>query len=405
MQPTSPPVIVHGSVNCFFGGFMELNSSTTEISSFLAQRGVSLNNRESHKLKDFLAETGSSKGSLLGWMYGRFKKLLQEKSLFRGFVNCFKWESGQKDEPTYGAFWSDHRVFDDLSNYYGNKYRGAFVFNYVMGAIAVLVALIPVGFSIEHHVGDDEPNYALLLTSIEFVIILTILIIYKIGANQNIHHAHKSSNSIFRLNRRWHERWLEYRILAERFRYMEILYPIGIDPRDDGVARQDDLAEWVNAYFAMRLEMQKTERTNDLASYKNKLMSVMRGQHSYHDKNAHRSECIHHRLHTIATWMFYGTLAACAFHFVLHDPILTLLAAFFPAVAAAMHGIIASGEFSKTAEVSDRMSKQIEKLILRLEKTSDESDIRPIAIEFHNIVIGEALNWKSTFMHKNVPLA
>lgn len=384
---------------------MDSNMSATEIYGFLAQRGISLNHRENHKLKDYLAETDSRKSSFLGWFYGRFKKLFQEKSLIAGLANCLKWESSQKTEPTYGAFWSDHQVFDELSNYYGNKYRGAFVFNYIMGAIAVLVALIPVGFSIEHHAGDREPNYALLLTSIEFAIILTILIIYKIGANQNLHHVHKSSNSIFRLNRRWHERWLEYRILAERFRYMEILYPIGIDPRDDGAARQDDLTEWINAYFAMRLEKQKAERTNDFASYKNKLLSVMKGQHSYHDKNAHRSECIHYRLHTIATWMFYGTLVACALHFAWHDPILTLCAAFFPAVAAAMHGIIASGEFSKTAEVSDRMSKQIEMLTQRLEKSSDESVIRQIAIEFHNIVIGEALNWKSTFMHKNVPLA
>lgn len=362
---------------------------------------------EYSKLHDyFLVDSGDlvdRKTSILGGMFIRFKKLLQEKSLITGMKNCLK-RSDWKDEPVYGAFWDDYKVFDGLSNYYGNQYRGSFIFNYLMGAFAVLVALVPVGFAFEHNLGHVAHYYELLFTGVELIVILAILLIYQVGANPHGHNTGRSFLGI-RLNRRWHEKWIEYRLLAERFRYMEILYPIGINPLIEGAARENDIDDWVNAYYAMRLKQVKTECTDDIAAYKARLLKVMEGQSSYHDDNAGRSERIHHRLHTFATWMFYGTLAACASHFIWHNPILTLAAGFLPAVAAAMHGILASGEFSKIAEVSERMHHQIANLMLRLKYTTDKDEIRSIAMDFHNIVIGEALNWKSIFRAKNVPLA
>lgn len=379
---------------------MNLNSAVTNVTDFVDRRGASLSGEELLKLEDFSAEQ-ISKSSFLGGVFARFKKLLQEKSFITGFANCLTRDTAWEDKPAYGAFWEDHKLFDELSNYYGNQYRGAFIANYLMGALAVLAALIPVGFAFEQHFGHDAGHYALLFTAIELAIILAILLIYKIGANP---HGHQHSRTLLgiRINRRWHERWIEYRILAERFRYMEILYPIGIDPQKDGAARQNDLGEWVNAYFAMRLNEQKIGRTHDLAAYKARLLSIMKGQSDYHHKNAHRSEHIHHRLHTFATWMFYATLAACASHFVWHNPILILAAAFFPAVAAAMHGILASGEFSKIAKVSEQMHKKMEELIQEL---NAGGKIETIAENFHNIVIGEAMGWRAMFRDKNVPLA
>lgn len=384
---------------------MNLNSAVTDVTAFVDRQGASLSGEELHKLENFSAESVENQSSFLGGVFVRFKKLLQEKSLVAGFTNCLKRDAAWEDKPTYGAFWEDHRIFDDLSNYYGNQYRGSFIFNYLMGAFAVLVALVPVGFAFEHYFGHDAHYYELLFTAIELVVILAILFIYKIGANPHGHHHSKAIPGI-RLNRRWHERWIEYRVLAERFRYMEILYPIGIDPQKDGAARQDELGEWVNAYFAMRLSEQKVKRTDDLAAYKARLLAIMKGQSDYHRKNAHRSEHIHHRLHDFATWMFYGTLAACASHFVWHNPILTLIGGVLPAVAAAMHGILASGEFSKMAEISEQMHKRIEKLLERLNNVSgDRNEVESIAKEFHNMVIGEAQGWRSIFRDKNVPLA
>ena len=373
---------------------------------FLVSKDVILKEMEIHKLTDFSKESFGGNASFLGGVFVRFKKLLQEKSFIDGiayYLNLKK-KSADVETPVYDAFWNDYKLFDELSNYYGNQYRGSFIFNYLMGAFAVFVALVPVGFAFEHNFGHNAHHYELLFTAIELVVILTILLVYHIGAKPHGLHQSRSILGI-RLNRRWHERWIEYRILAERFRYMEILYPIGINPQVEGSARKEDLGDWTNAYYAMRLDQQKIERTQDMAAYKAKLMSVMKAQSDYHYKDTHRSEHIHHRLHTFATWLFYGTLVACASHFVWHNAILTLASGFFPALAAAMHGILASGEFNTLADISNQMHGRINKLVQKLEGNANEDEIRSIAIDFHNIVIGEALKWKSMFKDKNVPLA
>jgi len=131
----------------------------------------------------------------------------------------------------------------------------------------------------------------------------------------------------------------------------------------------------------------------------------MTGQLKYHHKNAERSELIHHRLHTLATWLFYGTLLACAGHFVLHSHLLTLFSAFFPALAAAMHGILASGEFNKSAQISEGMHHKISEQLKMLEEANTPDTIAEVSREFHNIVIRDALSWKAMFIDKNVPLA
>jgi hypothetical protein len=82
-----------------------------------------------------------------------------------------------------------------------------------------------------------------------------------------------------------------------------------------------------------------------------------------------------------------------------------LLSGALPAIGAAMHGILASGEFSKSADVSERMYTQISRQITQLEAAAEFLTVRPIAKDFHNIVMNEVLGWRVMFQDKNVPLA
>ncbi len=372
--------------------------SLLEFKKFLSARlGEDKKNSDAlSKYHDLLDEPSAHRINILGWMFVLFKKILQAGGKKEPHTK------NKSDDFVFDAFTPDYHEFSRLSNYYGNQYRGSFVLIYLLGALAVLAALVPVGFAFSDRFGHDAHHYAVWFTVTELVFILLILFIHKRGANPHGHgHGHKSTW----LNQRWHERWIDYRILTERFRYMEILYPLGIDPLVEGVARGKELQYWVNAYFAMRLAQSGTARTQDLGAYKTRLLEVMEGQRDYHSKNSHRAELIHHRLHAFATWLFYGTLLACASHFILHNPILTLMAGFFPALAAAMHGILASGEFSKSAEVSKEMDNQIQHLIEQLKTTDSEEGIKNVAMEFHNMAIGEVDSWRSIFKDKNVPLA
>jgi len=135
------------------------------------------------------------------------------------------------------------------------------------------------------------------------------------------------------------------------------------------------------------------------------LNGIMNGQMDYHKKNRGKMERIHHRLHIFASLLFVGTLLSCLAHFFFHQVMLTLLSGFMPALAAAMHGILANGEFKKTSNISERMAEQITVLIDRLSDRPSDAEVRAVVEDFHSIVTDDVQGWKAIFADKNVPLA
>lgn len=369
---------------------------------FLEKENISLSPKELLKYQQWANEKQRTCGSFLGWIYVKFKTILQESSIYSGIAKSFSPVGTWEENAVFPAFHDEYQSFDRLANFYGNLYRGSFLFNYTMGAIAVLLALIPVGFDFEHLYGEHAAHLiALSATAGELIVILMIWFTYKAGSTPHGHS--RGSSKLF--EQRWHERWLEYRLLAERFRYMEVMYPIGLDPLVSGAAA-DHKGEWgwTDAYFKYRLTMPRKAESIDMDAYNGVLSSIVKGQAEYHKKNEHRMEHIHHHLHNWASMLFFGTLIACLAHFVVHLQLLTLLAGFLPALAASFHGILANGEFAKNAEVSSQMSQKLLDLAERL-KLNDESERVQVVKDLHNIVINDALGWKAIFKDKNVPLA
>lgn len=375
--------------------------------SIIEEQGGKATENDYARFDDFIEDAHIKFGwSFLSAVYLRFRKLFQEKGLWKGFLNALKSDTAWEEKaPPFSAFWEQHKIFDALSTRFGNVYRGSFILNYLLGALAVAMAMVPIGFAFEGRFGHEQAHhYALLFTGLELVMILSILCVHKAGATPHGSHYRKTFLGV-RINRRWHERWLEYRLLAERLRYMEVLYPLGINPLTDGAGRNEKSNDWINWTFALCLTKTATKASNDVSTIKKRLKSLIESQSSYHKRNAERNEHIHHHLHQFASWLFFLTLAACAAHFVWHNPILTFCSAFFPALAAAFHGIIASGEFQKIEQVSAQMHISLTQQGIALESANTIDEIKQVAIDFHNIVISEAQSWKAVFNDKNVPLA
>lgn len=100
---------------------MGFKTSAENVTAFLERQEIHLDEVESHKLTDYSAEHGGVQSSFLGKLFVLTKKLLQEESLISGLANCLKKDTLWEDTPVYGAFWHDHKLFDDLSNYFGNQ--------------------------------------------------------------------------------------------------------------------------------------------------------------------------------------------------------------------------------------------------------------------------------------------
>jgi hypothetical protein len=115
------------------------------------------------------------------------------------------------------AKWIDESFGDhydwanQLAEYYANLYRSAFVVSFLVAALAVLFALFAIGL----HYGYTGSNSLRISWTWSF----TILELFAIGGILSL--------TWFGRRRRWHERWIDYRTLAERLRLARFLVLFG----------------------------------------------------------------------------------------------------------------------------------------------------------------------------------
>ena len=301
--------------------------------NYLEANLIKLSEYDLRKYEDFEREKIDIGNKWYEWIY---------KFLWVDFRDLSKRISLGDEKFEFDAFAKDHKRFDYLSNYYGNLYHNSFALNYYSGAFAVLCALLPIGVDFGKYNNLRDP----ISVGFELVFISVILGIYFKGLTPVSKPGWASRwfgwfITRFRLNRRWHERWLEYRLLAERFRYMEILYPIGIEVANEN-EHSHEVGTWMLYYFRYRVEkvnhiyQSKNEHMNDIVHdkhYLNRLNCVMKDQLKYHQANTKKMESIHHRLHGWATTLFVCTVVLCGLHFIVHEEafknILTLFLDFY----------------------------------------------------------------------------
>ena len=99
------------------------------------------------------------------------------------------------------AFMKYYAWADKLADYYANLYRTSFLTTYIFSGLAVLCALL---------------SYAMQSSHVIWPVITEVLLIFCI------------ITVIYLGNKyRWHERWIDYRMLAEILRTMKFLAPLG----------------------------------------------------------------------------------------------------------------------------------------------------------------------------------
>lgn len=247
-------------------------------------------------------------------------------------------------EAAYG--WSDR-----LASHFAQNYRSGHVFNFLLGALAVLIALTGLLF----------PGAKLMLTTTEFVVILAILI-----------------NTLVGVRTRWHQRWLDYRQLAEKLRPMRSLKLLGIAAPDAPGSDAEPVARrWTDWYAAgiwrtMGCPSGRIDAARAQALAKSIAEHEIGPQIAYNRSSAEKVGNLDHRLEWISAGLFAATIIGCAIMIGAlllapewanrYSKLYVWLLAGLPALGTAIFGIKVQGDFCGTALRSRATADLLERI-------------------------------------------
>ena len=283
---------------------------------------------------------------------------------------------------------------DCLAVHYAHRYRTAFVTNFLLAAAAVLIGLLAVPFF-------GTLTGKAVLVAAELGLIGTILWQTRVG-----HSA------------RWHERWLDYRNVAEALRPARLAVLMGNSPRGAGSeVGKTPGQKWVAWYVRAVLrevepptgiiDRDALRRVIDVAT-----SDEIDDQLAYHDQNEKKLEKLDHRLEVIGEVFLWLTLIAGGVYllsyvaYLLFDlkamvktwkPWTTFLGAMLPVLGAAMFAIRATGDFRTAAHQSARMQDELSglrgKLITEREAAPDRHRVRHLLNEVTRSMADDLRVW------------
>jgi hypothetical protein len=251
----------------------------------------------------------------------------------------------------------EHRRFDQRAVRFGNRYRSGFWAIYLLSALAVLCAVLPLAL------GWDSPRhllhpYAGAWAIGEVIIIGTVSTIYWWGHRRD-----------------WQGEWLRARTTAELTWYLPLLAPL-LDfskPTDESnwYVRAFDPGQHLRtaddvSLLCARVEPLARELVANawadsvfVTSYAEWALDILELQRRYHHRIATRQHALLHRVHTVNASLFGLTALAAILHLAIHTLWLSLITTFFPALGASLHGALAQSEAYRLGTASERLSQDL----------------------------------------------
>jgi hypothetical protein len=298
-----------------------------------------------------------------------------------------------------------------LAEYYANRYRTAFAINYLMGALAVFCAFL-------HYALEPLHVEGLTLAFIvsELVLLTAIPIIYWIGRRHQ-----------------WHEKWIDYRLLAEYLRQLFFLIPLG-----PGELSSPHLPKYLSAgdpkgtwmywhYLALRREIGivggelTTIYLDAVRSFLDSNDGI-HGQIDYHKNNAERLEKLDSRFRHAGFGLFFAAIGAAfiALLNLLKAPELGcaptsgeiffgLIATAAPAFGAALAGIRTQAEFERVKKRSRAMLQTLQRICWELAPRDEGREkisyaaLNLIVAEAGQLMVDELLDWRIVFKDRPLP--
>jgi len=312
--------------------------------------------------------------------------------------------------PLIDAIAGAHQKFDELALHYGHRYRSAFWAIYLLSAIAVLFAVMPLAL------GWDSANHFLhpfagLWAVAEVGVIGTVSAIYWLG------HRHD-----------WQAQWLRARTTAELSWYLPMLAPLlnfaaaakdanwylrVFDPGQH-LRGADDVAALCAANEPLARKLLATAWSDPafISSYARWTVDILEQQRHYHYRIASKHHALRHRVHIVNSTLFALTALGALLHLAVHSLWLSLVTTFFPALGASLHGALAQSEAYRLGTTSERLVAELQGAIGRIRATLDAAlatrDVKRLkaAIEAAiALILEEHQDWHLLVRPHNLPLA
>jgi hypothetical protein len=301
---------------------------------------------------------------------------------------------------------------DTLAVHYSHFYRSAYVLAYLLSAAAVIVALV--GVTVRH---TEDPQATLML--FELLAIGFIMTIVWLGHRWN-----------------WHERWLEYRALAEGLRHGRFLAFVSEFGRIHEAGPRPGAREMSWMLWYIRATMREIGLPTALLdnTYQWRLLDATleheiegeEGQLAYHIANRRDSHRMDRVLHLVATGFIKASFTVLAIFLAAywideasHHYARNMLVAIKPwlvfgtvglsSIGAALAAIRVHGDFEGSEESSARMIELLEVLRLDYRKALDRDIGRDQTAEMlittARIMSEDLAAWQELYGRKRLTVA
>jgi hypothetical protein len=312
--------------------------------------------------------------------------------------------------PLIGAIAEAHRGFDERALDYGNRYRSGFWAIYLLSAIAVLFAVMPLALGWDSATHVLHP-YAGIWAIGEVLLIGTVSAIYTLG------------------NRRdWQGQWLRARTTAELSWYLPMLAPLlnfsapatavnwyarVFDPGQHPPAA-DDIAALCARHepLARTLLAGAWSDPQFIAGYGQWTIDILLEQQHYHQRTAAKQHALSHRVHKLNSLLFALTAVGALMHLAIHSLWLSLVTTFFPALGASLHGALAQSESYRLSVTSGRLATDLADSIAQIRaalaagrRAQDVVALRAAIEAAMALILEEHQEWHLLVRPHHLPLA
>jgi hypothetical protein len=312
--------------------------------------------------------------------------------------------------PLIEALAPAHLMFDARAVHYGHRYRSGFWAIYLLSALAVLFAVLPLALGWDDRRHVQHPVLGLWALA-EVIVIGTVSTIYWLGHRQD-----------------WQGQWLRARTAAELIWYLPLVAPL-ID-----FAQPEPSANWYMRVFDPGNHLRSGDELETLCAKNESLArtlldaawsdpafiakyavwttGILEAQAHYHHRVAIRQHALLHRVHSLNIGLFGLTALGALLHLGVHTIWLSVLTTFFPALGASLHGALAQSEAYRLGSTSERLWGELQQAIGAIRATLEPQSPGPAAAPIKEsilaaieLILEEHQDWHMLVRPHHLPLA